>query len=601
MTAVTPRLTSNDLSIEELLSGQYRFSIPAYQRDFSWTRIEANQLIDDISTALDDAERTGSGIPYFLGTMLFVAVGRASDASRLVDVVDGQQRLITLTIMFAVLRDIEHDDSAAEIDELIACTDVGRRHPHLALRAADHEFFSTAILNPGVSQRARPATELAISIARQNVEDVRRTLRLRIKDQFDDATERARFLQFARRQLRVLVVTSNDFDYAYQIFLTINDRGKRLSVEDIFRGEILGPLDPDQRERYSAIVDQMDKYNSEQDRARSKNKTFFSHLANIDGWPRMGIIQGLKRTVQERGGPRKFVTEVFAPMAEAYLQVKGADIASPVPQQAADYLQVLRWLEQHGDDDWVPLAMVALDRIGADVPTLTAFLRTLDRYAHGLMALGCGRDARRRHYTPVLKRLLSDEPFPDPSRILTFGASDQRQILRNIATRLHATDPPTARLFLFRADMAISGRQPAYYAPLIDPSRPAQDRFTVEHVVPKGQVADGEWTRYFPRSTARLRASQCIGNLVLITEAQNKKASQREFLSKKGILFPDGAASPLYLTDVLRAEERWDAVAIARRYDLIMTALRTLWSLEGAIPPCPALAGRQKADETFTA
>ena len=63
--------------------------------------------------------------------------------------------------------------------------------------------------------------------------------------------------------MRVLVVSSDDFDYAYQIFLTINDRGKRLSVEDIFRGEILGPLDRDQRERYEAIIDEMEKYREE--------------------------------------------------------------------------------------------------------------------------------------------------------------------------------------------------------------------------------------------------------------------------------------------------------------------------------------------------
>ena len=217
---------------------------------------------------------------------------------------------------------------------------------------------------------------------------------------------------FIRRNARLLIVSSDDFDYAYQIFLTINDRGKRLSVEDIFRGEILGPLDRDQRRRFEAIIDEIEKYREEAEPNRTKGKTFFSHLATIDGWPRRGIIEGLKKAVEKRGGPRRFVTEVFAPMAESYLLIKGAQGAAKPAAAVLSLLLGLRWLEQHGDDDWVPVAMVGLSRLSAEPERLVEFLRNLDRFAHGLMALGCGREARRRHYAPILKVIIDAAVMP---------------------------------------------------------------------------------------------------------------------------------------------------------------------------------------------
>jgi hypothetical protein len=586
------RLNSTDLSIEELLSGRFAFTIPAYQRDFAWGRPEALQLIDDLAAVIEDVERDGARTAYFLGTMLLVEPPGVTEGDgehpRQVEVVDGQQRLITLAIILASLRDALDGDGAAVVDALVAArTEDGERRHHLQLRSADDEFFQAAIQTPGATRRARPAGEVGQSIARGNVENVRRAVRGRLLRGMA-AGERRAFLAFLRTNVRVLVVSSDDFDYAYQIFLTINDRGKRLSVEDIFRGEILGPLDADQRARYEAIIAEMEKYREQAEVTRTKGKTFFSHLATIDGWPRRGIIDGLKKAVERRGGPRRFVADVFAPMAESYLQIKGGDATRPVPDAAVPWLMRLGWLEAHGDDDWMPIAMVGLARLGDDEAAVVDLLRHLDRFAHGLMAIGCGRDARRRHYEPVLKRLLASPTVP-PAELLAIAPVNQRAIMRNIASRLHYNDPPTAKLVLVRADEFVSGRPAASYAPLVMRDRLDPERYTVEHVCPKGEIADGDWLRLFPRKPLRVRAAQCIGNLALVTEAQNKNASQKDFATKKGLYLAGEAPHPFVLTEMLREEVEWDGMAIARRYNLIMSAVRQMWMLDVPIPPCPAI------------
>jgi hypothetical protein len=589
------RLTSTDMSIEELLSGRYAFTIPAYQRDYAWTRDEATQLVDDLAAVLDDTERDDHKTPYFLGTMLLVGEAAGEDAPsqdqpRLVEVVDGQQRLITLSILLAVMRDLDDGEEGSACQRLLARrSSDGAARWHLVLRPADAEFFRSSIQEPGASRRGQPATAIGESLARRNIEDVRRALRSQLQREHS-VSERRALARFLRQNVRVLVVGSDDIDYAYQIFLTINDRGKRLTIEDIFRGEILGPLDREQRRRYEAIIDEIQKYREEAEPNRTKGKTFFSHLAAIDGWPRRGIIEGLKQAVEKRGGPRRFVAEVFAPMAESYLQIKGAPGAAPLPEEVEQWLVVLRWLELNGDDDWVPVAMLAIARLRNDTPALVALLRALDRFAHGLMALGCGREARRKHYAPVLKRLSEPRDLPAPDNLLAISAANQRSILRNLATRLYTVDRPTTKLVLVRADLAMSGRPAHSYREVVERGRDDPLRCTIEHVLPKGDVIpEGEWLNLFPRRAQRIRVAQCIGNLVLVTDAQNQLSGQGDFLAKHEVFFGQGQSSPFVLTEMLRGEQRWDPPAITRRYNIIMAAVKELWGLAGAVPPCPAL------------
>jgi hypothetical protein len=131
------RLTATDISIEELLGGAFAFTIPAYQREYSWTREEAIQLVDDIAAVIEDVERDGASTPYFLGTMLLIEAAAAVAGPRPVEVVDGQQRLITLAILLSVLRDMAGEGEATAIDMLVAGQDgAGGRSPHLRLRSS---------------------------------------------------------------------------------------------------------------------------------------------------------------------------------------------------------------------------------------------------------------------------------------------------------------------------------------------------------------------------------------------------------------------------------------------------------------------------------
>src|SRR5882757_108803 len=91
-------ITANQFSVFDVLGDAFVHEIPPYQRPYAWAEEQALQLLDDLREAM----QSGSEEPYFLGSIVVIKpLGQAVG-----QVVDGQQRLTTLTILAAVLRDV---------------------------------------------------------------------------------------------------------------------------------------------------------------------------------------------------------------------------------------------------------------------------------------------------------------------------------------------------------------------------------------------------------------------------------------------------------------------------------------------------------------
>lgn len=91
------------VTVDELLKQGLR--IPNYQRPYSWEVSTALQLVDDLSEALRETER--KDIPYVLGAIIL------HDDGEYLNVVDGQQRLLTLRMILAALDPINHQISVS--------------------------------------------------------------------------------------------------------------------------------------------------------------------------------------------------------------------------------------------------------------------------------------------------------------------------------------------------------------------------------------------------------------------------------------------------------------------------------------------------------
>ena len=136
-------ITSRETTLQQLFAPGEELTMPPYQRSYSWTEKEAIDLLND----LQDSVRANE--PHFIGAIVIVQ----SDENQNAEIVDGQQRLTTLTILLSVLRDLEEDpERAAEIHALIG--DAGRpmlgeeARWRLSLNHIDGPFFRATIQDP---------------------------------------------------------------------------------------------------------------------------------------------------------------------------------------------------------------------------------------------------------------------------------------------------------------------------------------------------------------------------------------------------------------------------------------------------------------------
>jgi uncharacterized protein with ParB-like and HNH nuclease domain len=133
--------------IGELFSDANVFVMPPFQRPYCWDDDTAAQLYDDISSAMirGASERAGrkNRREYFLGPVIVTR----GEATGVFEVVDGQQRLVTLTIILAILRDALPDDKefVAELQPLIVRPGHRLRRfpesPRVKLRSGDQDRF----------------------------------------------------------------------------------------------------------------------------------------------------------------------------------------------------------------------------------------------------------------------------------------------------------------------------------------------------------------------------------------------------------------------------------------------------------------------------
>lgn len=152
------RIEAAHKKISEVFSKDYAFTIPSYQRPYAWETTQVEELLTDLTDAMGP-ESKSDGF-YFLGSIVLVKT-HGSPASR---VVDGQQRLTTLTILFSVIRDLTEDTvkqaSRETYVKQVANEDEGIPEAlRLQLRQKDQAFFDKHIQSLGATNKLPRSTD----------------------------------------------------------------------------------------------------------------------------------------------------------------------------------------------------------------------------------------------------------------------------------------------------------------------------------------------------------------------------------------------------------------------------------------------------------
>lgn len=233
-------MTSSDfqpdrLNIEEILTRRF-YRIPRFQRPYSW---ESTQLEDFWEDVFVD-----NTVGYFIGPM----VGwRKTKDSPHANVVDGQQRLTTITIALTVIRDAFDglgESSLADGIQLYIERRDRNNDTHFVLQPEDKAPY----LNNGVLKYPRDASASPANLAEKNLAATHAWLTTHVASELapggvalskPDAVKALQRLRDHLLGLYVIWIEHTSEDDAYVLFETLNSRGKDLDVADLLKNLLL--------------------------------------------------------------------------------------------------------------------------------------------------------------------------------------------------------------------------------------------------------------------------------------------------------------------------------------------------------------------------
>lgn len=548
------KYTSEKKTVGELLSmTSPPIVVPEWQRNYSWTPSHVETFWNDIKSFRE--LYPGDNVTdqeYFLGSIVLVDTGR----SHLL--LDGQQRLATVTILLSVIRDaldrFNHDAAQRTSQKYITDIDdaTGTKVFKITLNRYDQSFFRQEVQEFPVPGAVAPDPNIS---SHRLIRQARAFFQSTIASLYNamgggrTAFEWVLGLQgVLTNHISVVAVTSTDEDNAANVFETLNDRGIGLSTPDLLRNLILRRADEGDRDEiiecwrvileiddHAAVDDFLRHYwlSKEGDvKTRSLYREIKSYVIrnNTNSLTLSRELRDASLTYRDivtakddDPGVRELLGVVHELGAKAMLPVVLSSYA------ACDLAGRLRILKA------VVALFVRYSVIGnrennklETVAYRSAKTLRLDRDVEGVIG-------RFKDLAP------NDGEFEEQFATAQLGRrASARYILRALETARRRTEE-------------------------LDVATP--DRVHVEHIYPQNPPAGGRWPDH-------LSLIERLGNLTLLSRRMNEGIGNLTFDAKK----PSYAQSEIMITKELADVPRWDRQAIDDRQRKMAESAVAIWS-----------------------
>ena len=556
-------MKAEDTHVTNLLEGAKQFIVPIFQRDYSWGTKHCQQLWKDVIRVGSDPKVKG----HFLGSVVYVA---AEDNTATITrwlLIDGQQRMTTLTLLLIALRDQmsqvqgngdggDEMSTPEELDDYFLRNRHGkgdRRHK-LHLRRADHDTL-TALLD------GKDSPDAASERVKENF--------LFLRDLVAQAD-----VQTVYAGIKELVVVDVSLtrgqDDPQMIFESLNSTGVDLTQADLIRNFVLMRMDESSQtllyaEHWQPIEQAFGR------RYRTEFDKFVKDFLTLQMRPGTPLKAAeiyhefrsfFSRTVEKRGVDgilndlRRFGTYYTAfslgqekqpALKEAFARLRSlVEVASPVVLTLYDYHERAKTL---GADEFVE----AIELLESFV-----FRRSV-----------CDMQTRSlgQIFASLAYRITENQPLLS-LKVALYRQGKKRRFPTDAEFReaLETRDVYDMRTCFYLLD-----RLENFSKERIDTSN-----FSIEHVMPQNEDLRPEWRAMLGSTWQAVQEAWLhrLGNLTLT--GYNSTYSDRPFEEKKAIAggFND---SPLRLNKFIREQSAWDATAIEQRGKLLAEKAIDVW------------------------
>lgn len=566
--AATNFKTENN-TLRKLIGNGLTYQIPRFQRDYSWTSDEWEDLWMDIQATLKaDGEAS-----HYMG---YLVLQSADDKS--FDVIDGQQRLTTISlIVLAVLKNIQRlvdlgNEPGANAQRLnqIRQTYVGYldpvtllSRPKLTLNRNNNNYFQTYLVPLGnLPQRGFRASE---HLLRKAFEWFDKQVASYLKSSTGDEGKRlAQFVENISDRLFFTVITVTDELNAYKVFETLNSRGVRLSATDLLKNYLFSVLDKG-GETDHELRNLEDRWEAIVGRLQSENFPDFLrvHWNSRHGFARQA---DLFKTIRSKITDRETVFQLLRGMEEdldTYLALSSPEVSewSPDDKTFASVLKTFRVRQ--------PFPLLLAARRTFDAADFTGLLRAIMVMSLRYNVIGASSTAEQeRTYNSVAERIATKdlERLGPTLQALRGIYVDDKQFRAAFAEKsIRTTDARNKRVVRFilcALEKHVSGQDHNF----------TSDAFNVEHVLPQNGP-DG-WGGFTNEEAGSLVYR--LGNMTLMQAGANRDAGVLEYADKRGFYEQSG----FVITQTLARESaEWTPDRIAAWQSWMADQATSIWRI----------------------
>jgi Protein of unknown function DUF262/Protein of unknown function (DUF1524) len=553
-------MEARTLGIGQLLAQRRLLRVPDHQRDYAWNSD------DEVEQFLDDVERSirENAVEYFLGLVVMVQPRDGQGWQ----ILDGQQRLATTTMVYAGIREwlfangFDHDAGIIQT-EFIGVQELGQTddHARVTLNVTDGAAFRDLVVNRRdlhALETRRDAAGRYSSVKR--LIEAAITCRRRVADfaaaAGQDPTDQSRALfslaNYLRDRVTVVVMdVASDAD-AYTIFESLNDRGLDLSVLDLIKNQMFG--------RAGTHLDEV-KTNWARMAANLGDRESDAFL-KVFWTSKFGRIQKGRLFEEWRGrydvpaGQIVALSEELARNAEWYAALATSD-HDVWADHTGETRRLVRVLAILGSQQMQPVMLAALRSDAFNVDRMETLLRYLVTLTVRYQTIGKGRTGRLEITGARVAYEIATGSVRSPAAAwrLFSGLVPAEEDFRTEFARFVEPKAPRARYLLSELERAAFHRRENREWDLAP-----WEGLTLEHVLP--QNPSNEWQAELAANAGLREQVNRLGNLCLLRSRPNRSMGSAGFDRKKAGLY---ATSDLLLTRELAEVDVWGEASIEAR------------------------------------
>lgn len=558
-----------EVRLGQVLEGNKQYQVPLYQRPYSWAKQQHERLWTDI-VELAAARKSNPKATHFTGSLV-LAIGDVGPGSSNFLVVDGQQRLTTLTVLLSALRD--HLRSAAP--------DTSTVYEQL------HELYLINKFKPGdarlkllPTQADRDAYRSMIDMqldkaAESSLLNTYRFFRSKIRtsDNSDDNSEVEGIQAAVLDGLVFVSITAGAEDNVYRIFESLNNTGLRLTQGDLLRNYIFMRLGTDGENLYDSTWLPMQERLS----ARDLEALFWIDMTWTNSEAKQGDIYALQQQRMEKLTPLQIASEVARYNQLSLLLATMRDPENPEKERDPSIRRALARIREYGMSSTDPLVLRLLElrRAGKVTPSaLIDSLAVLESFLVRRLLVNAPHNALSR----IMLRASDELDEKDLARSLRRYLSIGRKRFANDAQILTALTqeafyfsgkPQQRRAVLAWIEHELAGHEPADL-----------QRSTIEHVMP--QTLSSSWRQTLETDLGDFESIEELHETLVHTLANltlsgyNPQLSNKPFSEKRAMF----AESNIALNKRIAENELWTRSTILKRGSDLAELVANTW-----IPP----------------